>query len=152
MSRNFEEILERLEGRDADELRDLLVWLARRNSDACRQIRLRTLDDADKPDVDLEEFRGRAKSIFETVRGAFGKPSSRGDFAHEQDFRSLVDVVRDYDECGFHSAACDMAEILLNVLDNNQNMLNPHRGWTTDVKRKLREIIQQSNQETADLS
>ncbi|MFB6374120.1 MAG: hypothetical protein ABEN55_13640, partial [Bradymonadaceae bacterium] len=139
---DFNDLRERLRSRDASELRRLLLDLAERNPKACRQLRLRTLSEDEEPEVDLEAFRSRAESIFGLVRGAFGKPDSRGDYAHETDVRSMVDQVRDYVETGYLAVAHDMARILLDVLAENQDMLNPHRGWSRDVKRELREILQ----------
>lgn len=136
------ELRDRLRSRKPDELRRLLLEVAERNADARRQLRLRTRSKDEEPEVDFEAFRNRAESIFDLVRGAFGKPESRGDHAHETDIRSMVEEVRDYLDAGYVSVAHEMARILLDVLVENRNMLNPHRGWSRDVKRELREILQ----------
>lgn len=132
-----DELRRRLNERSAEELRGMLLSLSARLPQAYRLVQASTADEENTPHVDAEQIRAELRRAFEPVRGAFGKPASRGDHALEADVTEIARRGRDYEATGHLDSARTIYRVVGEELDANRHMLNPHRAWHHDLREAL---------------
>ena len=105
------------------------------------------MGDGEEPDVDVEAIRGEIAEILAPVRGAFGRPDSRGDYANEADFKKLGRRGRDYEAAGYREAARTVYSVVAEGLESNRHLFNPHRGWHGSLREALLTRLDQLGEE-----
>jgi hypothetical protein len=129
-----------LASRSANQLVDLLIELSTQIPRAARIIRLRTMPDDERVELDVDEVRKRADLAIRPTWGPFGHPELRASVDVERNVRELVEEGDDYMRAGYSNAAREVYRIVRDAIEDNADALDPHVEWHQTLRSELDEL------------